>query len=74
MFEKLVEVICKYVEVTPDQIHPESEMLDLAALTMFFPIWEIQKEKRMSINGPKESEKRSFQKIGKDWEKKLQKA
>lgn len=35
MFEKLVEVICKYVEVTPDQIHPESRFMEDLGFTSF---------------------------------------
>ena len=28
MFEKLVEIICNYVEVEPENIHPESRFVE----------------------------------------------
>ena len=28
MFEKLVDIICNYVEVEPENIHPESRFMD----------------------------------------------
>lgn len=30
MFEKLSEIICNYVEVEPENIHPESRFIDMA--------------------------------------------
>ena len=28
MFEKLVEIICNYVEVAPENVHPESRFME----------------------------------------------
>lgn len=35
MFEKLVEIICNYVEVEPENIHPESRFMEDLGFTSF---------------------------------------
>ena len=35
MFEKLVEIICNYVEVEPEQVQPESRFMDDLGFTSF---------------------------------------
>lgn len=35
MFDKLVEVICNYVEVEPEDIHPESRFMENLGFTSF---------------------------------------
>ncbi len=35
MFEKLVEVICNYVEVEPEQVKPESRFMEDLGFTSF---------------------------------------
>ena len=35
MFDKLVEVICNYVEVEPENIHPESRFMEDLGFTSF---------------------------------------
>lgn len=35
MFDKLVEVICNYVEVEPEDIHPESRFMEDLGFTSF---------------------------------------
>ena len=35
MFEKLVEIICNYVEVGPENIHPESRFVEDLGFTSF---------------------------------------
>ena len=35
MFEKLVEIICNYVEVEPEQVQPESRFMEDLGFTSF---------------------------------------
>ncbi len=35
MFERLAEIICKYVEVDPGQIHPDSRFMEDLGFTSF---------------------------------------
>ena len=35
MFEKLVEIICNYVEVEPKDVHPESRFMEDLGFTSF---------------------------------------
>ena len=35
MFEKLVNIICNYVEVEPENIHPESRFMEHLGFTSF---------------------------------------
>ena len=35
MFEKLVEIICNYVEVAPENVHPESRFMEDNGFTSF---------------------------------------
>lgn len=35
MFEKLVSIICNYVEVEPENIHPESRFMEDLGFTSF---------------------------------------
>ena len=35
MFEKLVNIICNYVEVDPENIHPESRFMEDLGFTSF---------------------------------------
>ena len=35
MFEKLSEIICNYVEVEPENIHPESRFMEDLGFTSF---------------------------------------
>lgn len=35
MFEKMVEIICNYVEVEPENIHPESRFVEDLGFTSF---------------------------------------
>lgn len=35
MFEKLVEIICKYVEVKPENVKPESRFMEDLGFTSF---------------------------------------
>ena len=35
MFEKLVTIICNYVEVEPEQIHPDSRFMEDLGFTSF---------------------------------------
>ena len=35
MFEKLVNIICNYVEVEPENIHPESRFMEDLGYTSF---------------------------------------
>ena len=35
MFEKLVNIICNYVEVEPENIHPESRFMEDLGFTSF---------------------------------------
>ena len=35
MFEKLVEIICNYVEVAPENVHPESRFMEDLGFTSF---------------------------------------
>ena len=35
MFEKLVDIICSYVEVEPENIHPESRFVEDLGFTSF---------------------------------------
>ena len=35
MFEKLVDLICNYVEVEPENIHPESRFMEDLGFTSF---------------------------------------
>lgn len=35
MFDKLVEVICNYVEVEPEDIHPETRFMEDLGFTSF---------------------------------------
>ena len=41
MFEKLVDIICNYVEVEPENIHPESRFMEDLGLSM---LGEIEDE------------------------------
>ena len=36
MFEKLVEIICNYVEVEPEQVQPESRFMEDLGFTSFY--------------------------------------
>lgn len=35
MFEKLVEIICNYVELAPENVHPESRFMEDLGFTSF---------------------------------------
>lgn len=35
MFEKLVDIICNYVEVEPENVHPESRFMEDLGFTSF---------------------------------------
>ena len=35
MFEKLVNIICNYVEVAPENVHPESRFMEDLGFTSF---------------------------------------
>ena len=35
MFEKLVNIICNYVEVEPENVHPESRFMEDLGFTSF---------------------------------------
>ncbi|MGI6006664.1 MAG: acyl carrier protein [Ruminococcus sp.] len=35
MFEKLVKIICNYVEVEPENVHPESRFMEDLGFTSF---------------------------------------
>lgn len=35
MFEKFVEIICNYVEVEPENVHPESRFMEDLGFTSF---------------------------------------
>ena len=35
MFEKLVNIICEYVEVEPENVHPESRFMEDLGFTSF---------------------------------------
>lgn len=59
MFEKLVEIICNYVEVEPENIHPESRFVEDLGFTSFDFMsmlgeiedeWDIEADQEKVVN------------------------
>ena len=64
MFEKLVEVICNYVEVEPEQVQPESRFMEDMGFTSFYFIsmlGEIEDEFEIEIDENKAANIRTVQ-------------
>ena len=64
MFEKLVEVICNYVEVEPDQVKPESRFMEDLGFTSFdfmSMLGEIEDEFEIEIDENKAANIRTVQ-------------
>ena len=49
MFEKLVNIICNYVEVEPENIHPESRFMEDLGFTSFDFDGEVEQSEVMNI-------------------------
>lgn len=64
MFEKLVEVICNYVEVEPEQVKPESRFMEDLGFTSFdfmSMLGEIEDEFEIEIDENKAANIRTAQ-------------
>ncbi|HIX76272.1 MAG TPA: acyl carrier protein [Candidatus Fusicatenibacter merdavium] len=64
MFEKLVEVICNYVEVEPEQVKPESRFMEDLGFTSFdfmSMLGEIEDEFEIEIDENKAANIRTVQ-------------
>ena len=64
MFEKLVEVICNYVEVEPEQVKPESRFMEDLGFTPFdfmSMLGEIEDEFEIEIDENKAANIRTVQ-------------
>ena len=64
MFDKLVEVICNYVEVEPENIHPESRFMEDLGFTSFdfmSMLGEIEDELDVEIDQEKAADIRTVQ-------------
>ena len=64
MFEKLVEVICNYVEVEPEQVKPESRFMEDLGFTSYdfmSMLGEIEDEFEIEIDENKAANIRTVQ-------------
>ena len=64
MFEKLVEVICNYVEVEPEQVKPESRFMEDLGFTSFdfmSMLGEVEDEFEIEIDENKAANIRTVQ-------------
>lgn len=64
MFEKLVEIICNYVEVEPEQVKPESRFMEDLGFTSFdfmSMLGEIEDEFEIEIDENKAANIRTVQ-------------
>ncbi|MCC8068073.1 MAG: acyl carrier protein [Clostridiales bacterium] len=64
MFEKLAEIICNYVEVEPEDIHPESRFIEDLGLTSFdfmSMLGELEEEFDIEVEPKKSAEIRTVQ-------------
>ena len=53
MFEKLVAIICEYVEVEPENVHPESRFMEDLGFTSFdfmSMLGEVEEEFDVEVN------------------------
>ena len=53
MFEQLVDIICNYVEVEPENVHPESRFMEDLGFTSFdfmSMLGELEEELDVEIN------------------------
>lgn len=64
MFEKLVEIICNYVEVEPEDVRPESRFMEDLGFTSFdfmSMLGELEDEFDVEIDQQEASEIRTVQ-------------
>ena len=64
MFEKLVELICNYVEVEPEEVHPESrfvEDLGFSSFDFMSMLGEAEEEFGVEIDPQEASDIRTVQ-------------
>ncbi|MCD7818421.1 MAG: acyl carrier protein [Clostridiales bacterium] len=64
MFEKFVEIICNYVEVEPENVHPESRFVEDLGFTSFdfmSMLGELEEEFDVEIDEHKVSDIRTVQ-------------
>ena len=55
MFEKLVNIICNYVEVEPENIHPESRFMEDLGFTSFDFDVEVEQAEAANIRTVQEA-------------------
>ena len=64
MFEKLVDIICNYVEVEPEDVHPESRFMEDLGFTSFdfmSMLGEIEDEFDVEVEQEKAADIRTVQ-------------
>ena len=64
MFEQLVDIICNYVEVEPENVHPESRFMEDLGFTSFdfmSMLGEIEDEFDVEIEQEKAADIRTVQ-------------
>ena len=64
MFEKLVEIICNYVEVEPEKVKPESRFMEDLGFTSFdfmSMLGELEDEFEIEIDQEKAADIRTVQ-------------
>lgn len=64
MFEKLVDIICNYVEVEPENVHPESRFMEDLGFTSFdfmSMLGEIEDEFDVEVEQEKAADIRTVQ-------------
>ena len=64
MFEKLVDIICNYVEVEPENVHPESRFMEDLRFTSFdfmSMLGEIEDEFDVEVEQEKAADIRTVQ-------------
>ena len=64
MFEKLVEIICNYVEVEPEKVKPESRFMEDLGFTSFdfmSMLGELEDEFEIEIDQEKAADMRTVQ-------------
>lgn len=64
MFEKLVAIICEYVEVEPENVHPESRFMEDLGFTSFdfmSMLGEVEEEFDVEVNQKEAADIRTVQ-------------
>ena len=64
MFEKLVTIICEYVEVEPENVHPESRFMEDLGFTSFdfmSMLGEVEDEFDVEVNQKEAADNRTVQ-------------